>query len=72
MPGKRKTLPVQVKQNNVWGTTVALESETSRVQTLWRGLLTDGDGVTAAPESSQSSRAALTETNWALGNKQAP
>lgn len=51
MPGKRKTLPVQVKQNNVWGTTVALESETSRVQTLWRGLLTESDEVTAPPRA---------------------
>ena len=59
-------------RTNAWGTTLALESETILVQTLWRGLLPESGGITAAPESSLSSRAALTETNSALGTKQAP
>ena len=70
-PGERKTL-YKPSDTSVWGTTLALESETSPMETPWTGLLPEKGGVTAAPDSSLSSRAALTETNWALSTKQAP
>ena len=70
--GRRRLCLFKSSCTNVWGTTLALESETSPMQTLWRGLLPESGGVTAAPESSLSSRAALTEINWALSTKQAP
>ena len=70
--GRGRLCLFKSSSTNVWGTTPALESETSPMETPWTGLLPERGGVTAAPDSSLSSRAALTETNWALSTKQAP